>query len=500
MLSFNKSIYKSFIAYFFILAILVLSGCDSSSKSKASSSTGATSSKISPTSYNAKGVVQKGPFLSGSKVVITELNGDLTKTSISPVITTTDSKGEFDIGSTFSHKYLLLEVSGKYFDEVSNKETTQDLTLTSIIDLTKDKTFNANVLTDIQTKRVRELIKSTNDYTKAKTQSKGEILSIFNIDANSITKPLHELDITIDTQLLRVSSILQGKDKSVDDVKDLINTITEDFSKDGKVKSITKTVLAQNEQIVKLQIGFDKIKQNLQSKGFTIGFTDQDLQAMIDSIGGSSSGGSSSNGGSTGSGSSGGSTGGGSTGGNTGSGGSSGSGGDGDGDGGPAPLKGVLSIDAGDYHTTVIDASGTLWTWGLNNSGQLGVGANHPWEQGYNSFNYINIPLKVKEEATFKSFVSGGEHSLAIDENGTLWAWGNNFYGQLGDGTKTDKNTPVKIKEGTTFISIDARFRSSSAIDENGNLWTWGYNRYGQLGDNTDINRTVPVGIKQGWH
>ena len=224
------------------------------------------SSVISPTSYTAIGVAQKGPFAVDSKVVITELNADLTKTSIK-IETKTDDKGEFNVTGTFSHKYLLLEINGSYYDEVSNKNTTDTIALMSIIDLTKDKTFNVNILTDMQAKRMMELVKTTKDYTKAKTQSKTELFRAFNIDDVNLTKSLNEADIYKDKELFRVSAVIQGKDNDAIVVKRLIDKITNDFKDDGKIDDSNRTGLKTNEDKIKSEVigGFNKIKENLKA-------------------------------------------------------------------------------------------------------------------------------------------------------------------------------------------------------------------------------------------
>jgi alpha-tubulin suppressor-like RCC1 family protein len=88
---------------------------------------------------------------------------------------------------------------------------------------------------------------------------------------------------------------------------------------------------------------------------------------------------------------------------------------------------------------------------------------------------------------------AGDDHSLAIREDGTLWAWGQNRYGQLGDGTTINRHKPVQVL--TDVVSVAAGVRHSLAIKRDGTLWAWGQNRYGQLGDGTTINRHKPVQV-----
>ena len=145
-------------------------------------------------------------------------------------------------------------------------------------------------------------------------------------------------------------------------------------------------------------------------------------------------------------------------------------------------------VSAGNNHSLGIDEEGNLWAWGSNNSGQLGDGTTED----------KTSPVQIKAGTKFKAISAGVGYSLGIDEEGNLWAWGSNFNGQLGDGTTEDRTTPVQIKAGTKFKAISAGRSHSLAIDESGNLWVWGNNDYGQLGDGTTETRTNPVQIKAG--
>ncbi|MFP3670697.1 regulator, partial [Priestia sp. SIMBA_032] len=86
-------------------------------------------------------------------------------------------------------------------------------------------------------------------------------------------------------------------------------------------------------------------------------------------------------------------------------------------------------------------------------------------------------------------------HTLALKTNGTLWGWGRNNYGQLGDGTTTAKTIPVQIGTATNWKSIDAGDHHSIGTKTNGMLWGWGYNQYGQLGDGTTMSKIEPTQI-----
>jgi alpha-tubulin suppressor-like RCC1 family protein len=133
------------------------------------------------------------------------------------------------------------------------------------------------------------------------------------------------------------------------------------------------------------------------------------------------------------------------------------------------------SISVGDNHSMAIDENDNLWTWGNNTFGQLG--------DGYNSDR--SIPQMIISQTKFSTIACGSSHSLALDISGNLWAWGQNYFGQLGDVTFIDSPTPVKILDGKIFVAIACGGYHTLAIDNSGKLWIWGSNQYGQCGDNT---------------
>ncbi len=153
-------------------------------------------------------------------------------------------------------------------------------------------------------------------------------------------------------------------------------------------------------------------------------------------------------------------------------------------------------IVAGSNFSMAIDASGNLWAWGDNSSGQLGNG------RITNELSPIQVKVGTKFKCIAASAGYGGSlpsHALAIDEAGSLWAWGDNGYGQIGNGTTTDQPTPVKIKSGTYFKAVAASWSHSLAIDVSGNLWAWGNNMNGQVGSgSTSYQIKTPVIIKSG--
>jgi alpha-tubulin suppressor-like RCC1 family protein len=165
--------------------------------------------------------------------------------------------------------------------------------------------------------------------------------------------------------------------------------------------------------------------------------------------------------------------------------------GDGTGTARPAPVRiGTdstwTSVAAGGSHTLALQADGSLWAWGDNEYGQLGDGTQVN--------RYAAVPAGAVGRAPIV-VVAGYYHSLAAAPDGSLWAWGANTQGQLGDGTTTDRHTPVRIGTATTWTAVAAGYTHTVGLQADGSLWAWGGNYYGQLGDGTLTDRHAPVRI-----
>ena len=153
----------------------------------------------------------------------------------------------------------------------------------------------------------------------------------------------------------------------------------------------------------------------------------------------------------------------------------------------PQKVSGITSaiaIAAGGKHNLALLANGSVVAWGANASGQLGNGGT---ASAATPVNVTGLGSGVS------AIAAGGAHSLAIKADGTLVAWGDNAFGQLGDGTLSNRNTPVAVTVlGNRIARIAAGANHSLALKSGGALYTWGANANSQLGDGTTTNRSTP--------
>jgi alpha-tubulin suppressor-like RCC1 family protein len=143
-----------------------------------------------------------------------------------------------------------------------------------------------------------------------------------------------------------------------------------------------------------------------------------------------------------------------------------------------------VAVAAGFDHSMALASDGSVWTWGGNASGQLGDGTTKDRE----------TIKQVQGVANVVAIAAGQGFSLALDSAGNVYAWGNNVLGQLGDGTRKGKRVPTKVQRLDGIHGIVAGGAHSMAVQANGGLWTWGTNEYGQLGQGPITNLTpVPL-------
>ena len=156
----------------------------------------------------------------------------------------------------------------------------------------------------------------------------------------------------------------------------------------------------------------------------------------------------------------------------------------------PAPvsaMSGVVEIAAGASHTLARKSDGTVWAWGENDYGQLGDGA--PTEPYTGRFE----PVRVVGLADVVQISAGGRHTLARKSDGTVWAWGDNSGGQVGDGTTILRASPVQVSGLGGVVEVSAGYFYNLARKGDGTIWAWGAGGYGQLGDGLYEDRLTPI-------
>lgn len=202
---------------------------------------------------------------------------------------------------------------------------------------------------------------------------------------------------------------------------------------------------------------------------------------------------------------------------------------------GKTPERGPIS--QGDRHSAAIKMDGTLWTWGNNNKGQLGlglsggilkssptqVGSNTNWssvscgegntlaikndgtlwgwgweEHGKNAGAGQNSPTQIGSNTNWKQVSAGCMHTLAIKNDDSLWVWGMNEHGCLGTGDTISRSSPVQVNSEYDWYQVSSGNNFSMAIRTNGTLWCWGFNKDGELGLNDRVNRSSPTQLLSG--
>jgi alpha-tubulin suppressor-like RCC1 family protein len=149
-----------------------------------------------------------------------------------------------------------------------------------------------------------------------------------------------------------------------------------------------------------------------------------------------------------------------------------------------------VSIAVGMHHNLAIKSDGTLWGWGDNHNGQLGNGIGGPGRDRWST------PIASVPGTDWKQAAVGGSHSLALKKDGTLWAWGNNWSGQLGIGS-TDQEVPdaVQVGSATNWVKVWAGMLETVALQSDGSLWYWGDNPNPELPQDAAHAIGVPMRV-----
>ena len=152
------------------------------------------------------------------------------------------------------------------------------------------------------------------------------------------------------------------------------------------------------------------------------------------------------------------------------------------------------SAAAGLGHTVAVKTNGTLWAWGNNSNGQLGLGVGDTTDR--------SVPVQVGTDTLWASVAAGSMDTVAVKTNGTLWAWGCNVQGSLGNGAFGGGQNPTPAQVGietlwasTLWASVAEGDMDTLAVKTDGTLWAWGNNSNGQLGDGTINNSPTPGAV-----
>ena len=146
-----------------------------------------------------------------------------------------------------------------------------------------------------------------------------------------------------------------------------------------------------------------------------------------------------------------------------------------------------LNVACGRYQTVAVKTDGTLWSWGRNHYGQLGQNISYTIDR--------SSPTQVGALTTWLNVSCGKYFCIATKTDGTLWTWGSNSYGELGQENTALRSSPVQVGALTAWLNISGGDYHAIATKTNGTLWAWGLNSSGQLGQKNTVNKSSPVQI-----
>jgi hypothetical protein len=217
------------------------------------------------------GFAQKGPFVSGSSITVYDLQSDLSPTGMAFNSQINDNQGSFELSNIpLSSGFVNLRADGFYFNEILGSQSTAQITLYALSEITGDSNINVNLMTHLEKSRVEYLMKNGSSFSDSKIQAQAEILAIFNIEKSDI-KTSENLNISQSGDdngiLLAISCILQGY-RSESEMTELLSNISNDIKTDGILNSDTLGSALINHAIA---LDTTEIKSNLAKRYADIG-------------------------------------------------------------------------------------------------------------------------------------------------------------------------------------------------------------------------------------
>ncbi len=269
----------------FLLAACLLAGCGSDPTADAPDKpVHGPDPDPDVTTYSVNGSVQKGPFTQGTSITIQALDESLNPTGKNYQTKTTDDAGTFKINNQIESRYVEIIATGYYFNEISGRVSNSTITLRSLSDLTEAGKTNVNLLTTLESDRIRNLVVSGGlTLPEAREQAEKELFDVFHIpNSVSASAGFDKMDITQGGEsnaiLLAISATLQGE-RSEGELSELISKIASDIESSGEIQNDN---IAEQIRDGGMSVNAQTVRTNLESRYEALGVTDYEIPPFED--------------------------------------------------------------------------------------------------------------------------------------------------------------------------------------------------------------------------